>query len=250
MSKSRRKAAWDDLARPDSGRGVFGPDQLADLPEAAQGFLGAALSPGVALTPVVRLEMEGEIKLKDWTPFRARQVLRAGEGFVWEATAGRPPVVSKGGDSYWRGEGSLDFRLWGLIPVARDAGPDVDRSAAGRLAVETVAWAPQFLVPGSGARWSGVDSSTALVNVPAGETTFDVTVTVDDEGRLRQVSTLRWGKAGGVLDLHGFGGAVDEHRDITGVTIATRGRVGWWWGTDRQSEGEFFRYRVTDARIG
>jgi hypothetical protein len=27
-------------------------------------------------------------------------------------------------------------------------------------------------------------------------------------------------------------------------------RAGWWWGTDRQDEGEFFRAEITDAGRG
>ena len=72
-------------------------------------------------------------------PFRTRQVLRAGTGFVWEATVGKTPITFSGGETYWRGVGALDFRLWSVIPVARAVGPDIDRSAAGRLAAETVA---------------------------------------------------------------------------------------------------------------
>lgn len=250
MSGSRRAAAWEDLARPVSHRSVFQPDQLTGLPDAAQRFLGATLSPEVPLSPLVLLEMEGEIKLRDWTRFRGRQVLRAGEGFVWEATAGSPPITFKGADTYWKGAGGLDFRLWGVIPVVRASGADVDRSAAGRLAVETVAWAPQSLLPDMGAEWRGVDPDTAVVTVPAGENAFDVTITVDVQGRLRELTTQRWGDPEpGVFDLHTFGGAVDEHTAFAGITIATRGRVGWWWGTERQQEGEFFRFRVTDARF-
>lgn len=230
---------------------MFAPEETTDLPEVARRFLNSALSPGAEVAPTVLLETEGEIKLKDWVPFRGRQVLTAGEGFVWEATAGRPPVVFKGGDTYWKGKGSLDFRLWGLIPVVRASGPDVDRSSASRLAIETAAWVPQALTSRMGAQWRGVDPSTAVVTVPAGDQSLDVTITIDGEGRLIHLTTLRWGDPEpGVFDMHVFGGSIDAHSEFSGVTIATQGRVGWWWGTERQSEGEFFRYRITDARVG
>lgn len=48
--------------------------------------------------------------------------------------------------------------------------------------------------------------------------------------------------------LHAFGGAVEVHPDFDGVTIATAGRVGWWWGTERQADGDFSRYGINDAR--
>jgi hypothetical protein len=31
------------------------------------------------------------------------------------------------------------------------------------------------------------------------------------------------------------------------VTIGSVLRAGWWWGTDRQPEGEFFRAQITRA---
>lgn len=101
MSRYIRAAAWEDLARPAADREVFHPDQLTGLPDTTQRFLGAALSPDVVLSPVVLLEMEGEIKLKDWTWFRGRQVLRGGEGFVWGATAGRPAEIEAGDAAIW-----------------------------------------------------------------------------------------------------------------------------------------------------
>jgi hypothetical protein len=229
---------------------MFHPDETAGLPEPAQRFLNGALSSGVELASMVQLDMEGEIKLKGWIPFRARQVLRAKEGFVWEANGGKPPLIFKGGDTYWEGAGSLDFRMWGTIPVARAVGPDIDRSSAGRLAAETVAWLPQALTPQLGASWTPIDAHMATVTLPVRDTTVDVTITVDREGGLRELVLQRWGCPDpGVFDLHTFGGAFDDYITFDGVTVPTAGRVGWWWGTEEQSEGEFFRYRITDARF-
>jgi len=249
--KALRKAAWADLTRPTPSVGVFDPDDLGGLPDPARRFLNHALTPGVELVPTVYLEMKGEIKLKTWTPFRARQVLRAGEGFVWEATAGKAPIRFRGGDTFWNGFGSLDFRIWGTIPVARESGPDVDRSAAGRLAAETVFWAPQALTTQMGASWAPIDSTTAKVALPVREDTVNATLTVDYEGRLQEVVTQRWGDPD--PDKHGFhpfGAAVEGYGRFGGITIVTAGRVGWWWGTERQEEGEFFRFTLTEARIG
>lgn len=244
-----RAAAWDELTRPPPPRGTLDLDALADLPAPAQRLLHRALTPGMMLTPTVVLEMEGTIRLKAWTPFRGREVISAGTGFVWEATAGKPPLAVKGGDTFLRGTATLDFRLWRLVPVARASGSDTARSAAGRLAAETVVWAPQALTPQLGATWTPIDTTLANVTLRAGEHVATVTVTVDAHGRLQEVSTQRWGNPdSGEFGFYPFGGAVEEHADFDGVTIATVGRVGWWWGTERQADGEFFRYRITDMR--
>lgn len=244
-----RRAAWDDLASPAPAR-AFEPDTVADLPGPAQRLLTRTLAPGVALAPAVIIEMEGEIELEGWIPFRARQVLRPGHGLVWNATAGRLPLVFEGGDALWRGRGSLDFRLWGLFPVARAAGHDVDRSAVGRLAAETVVWAPQAMTPQMGATWSRGDENAAVVSLPVGGERVELTVTVNRDGLLEEVATRRWGDPDGrAFGYRPFGAAVDDHAEFDGITICTTGRVGWWWGTARQDEGEFFRFQITSARF-
>lgn len=248
---ARRRAAWEELTTPSGPPQAFDPATIVDLPDPARRLLERSIRPGSGLNPTVILRMVGEIKLKRWMPFRARQVIRVGEGFVWEATVGRPPVVFAGGDTLCRGQGCLDFRLWGVVPVARSAGSDVDRSAEGRLAAEMVAWAPQALAPQMGATWNGIDETQATVSLPIGHRRVDVTVAIDEVGRLNEITMERWGNPGSkVYELHRFGAAVAATGDVGGVTIASSGTVGWWWGTERQAHGEFFRYRLETDQPG
>ncbi len=247
---SERIQAWEHLAQPSSPVAVFDPMEVVDLPEPARRFLSYTIAPGTPITPTVILDMEGLIKLDRWMPFRAHQVLRAREGFVWKATVGDAPIVLRGGDAYRGGRGSLDFRLWGVLPVARSVGPDTDRSAAGRLAAETVAWAPQALTPQMGAAWTGIDETHATVAVPVGDGTVDVTIGVDRVGRLRELALQRWGNPDDeAFDLYSFGGDVDARAEFSGVTIATSGRVGWHWDTAQRESGVFFRYRITGVHL-
>ena len=246
-----RKKAWRDLAGPVGQFAEFDPETIVGLPAPARRLIERSVSPGTKLNPTVSLHMVGEIKLKKWVPFQARQILRVGEGFVWEAKAGKAPFTVRGGDTYWRGKGDLHFRLLGMIPVARASGPDIDRSAAGRLAIETVAWAPHGLTPQMGATWAGVDPNRATVSLPIRGQRLEVDVVVDQSGRLSEVSMERWGDPQSKeFALHPFGASVDEERTIGGLTIASAGCVGWWWGTERQREGEFFRYSIESGHCG
>ena len=36
------------------------------------------------------------------------------------------------------------------------------------------------------------------------------------------------------------------YRTFRGLTVPSAGRVGWFYGTDRWSKGEFFRFQLTD----
>jgi hypothetical protein len=40
-----------------------------------------------------------------------------------------------------------------------------------------------------------------------------------------------------------------RYSTFDGVTIPSAGRGGWFHGTDRWSEGEFFRYEFTDFHL-
>jgi hypothetical protein len=205
------------------------------LPAPAQRLLRHTLRPGVPLASVVMLDMTGEIRLRRWMPFRARQVLAARAGFVWAPRVERPPLAVTGANTDSEGRGSLDFRLWGLVLVARASAPDTDRSTAGRLAAETVVWLPRALTPAMGARWTAVDETRAIVNVPVDDQSVAVTVAVDRDGRPCDLSLQRWGTPDGrEPGAYPFGGDIDDERTFAGVTIASSGRVGWWWGTPRQ----------------
>lgn len=246
-----RRKAWRDLAGSVGQFAEFDPGTTAGLPAPAQRLIEHSVRSGAELNPTVSLHMAGEIKLKGWVPFQARQILRVGEGFVWEAKVGKAPFTVRGGDTFWRGRGDLDFRLLGIVPVARASGADIDRSAAGRLAIETVAWAPHGLTPQMGATWVDIDANRATVSLPIQGWRFEVAVTVDQSGRLSEITMERWGDPQSKeFALYPFGASVDEETTIGGLTIASAGSVGWWWGTERQEEGEFFRYKIESGHCG
>lgn len=227
----------------------FDPDTLTGLPAPARRFLARALPGGTPLARSVDIEATGRIRLGSaWWRFRSRQVLCAGLGFVWQPTVRRGPLRVTGADTYVDGAGTMAFRLYGLIPVAQASGPDTDRSAAGRLAAETVAWLPQACAPQSGAAWSAIDDHRAKVTVPTPAGPSDVTVTVDDDGRLRATWMMRWSDAASPPAERPFGGPVTaEHTTAAGVRIAGDGAVGWEWDSRGWADGEFFHYHVDAA---
>jgi hypothetical protein len=83
------------------------------LPPNARRWLTHALPSGRPAPGRVFLRIEGEIRLKGWTPFRSREVLAPRSGFAWEATAGRFPMVIRGMDYYVAGAGGMRWRVAG-----------------------------------------------------------------------------------------------------------------------------------------
>lgn len=253
MTVAFAASTWEAL---EADRGVesgpFDPASLDALPLPAQRLLSAALPAGTPLDSVVRLDMTGDIKLAGrWLPFTAQQILRAGVGFVWTPIVGGRIIRFVGADALGPDGARLEFRLHGRIPVARASGPDVERSAAGRLAAETVAWLPQQITPQAGARWEAIDDHRAAVTLDTGERDTRVEVGVDRRGRIDSIGVQRWNNSAKSPAEEPFGGSVHsafEHRD--GVRIAGTGTVGWDWNTPQQGNGEFFRYRITAAAFG
>jgi hypothetical protein len=168
-------------------------------------------------------------------------------GFVWSA---RAAGVISGSDRYVDGEGRASWRLAGLVPVMRAAGADVSRSAAGRAGAESV-WLPTALLPCYGVRWTAESAARITAHFRVGTVPVQLRLRLDEGGRPLSFVFDRWGDPGGsgTWGWHPFGGEVTEHRTFNGITIPSAGRIGWYFGTDRWPEQQFFRYRITDLHL-
>ncbi len=228
----------------------FDPSTLDGLPGPARRFLAAAIPAGSPLHRRVELHMTGRIKLGIWFPFTARQILVAGRGFVWQPVVGGRLVRFVGADALGPDGARMRFRLHDRITVVDASGPDVDRSAAGRLAAETVAWLPQVLTPQAGAQWRPLDDRRATVILDGPDGPTEVDVTVDADGAITELSLQRWNDSAKPPAFTAFGGMVTRTFDADGVRIAGEGTVGWNRGAPDQDDSVFFHYQITDARFG
>jgi len=221
---------------------MFQAEMVEDLPGPAHRFLLQAIAPGTALAGAVELAMHGELRLapdRDPTPFVAEQTLMPPETFVWRARTRGSLIRIRGFDRYEAGKGEMRWRLWGLIPVVRATGPDVTRSAAGRLAMEAVL-VPSTLVPGRGATWEAVDEDRSRFRMEVGDEVVETTLEVDRDGRPVRAMAMRWSERAGpgyepfVVEMSG------ELR-ADGYTIPSRVSAGWSLG----SEEEFRFFEAT-----
>lgn len=223
---------------------TFSDRDIEGLPVPVRRYFSAAIAPGTPIAGAVNLHMRGSIKLGTrWLPFRARQVLAPHDGGVWSA---RVAGVISGSDRYTDGQGEMSWKLFGLIPLMHAAGADISRSAAGRFGAEAM-WVPTTLLPSFGVSWS-VESDEEIV---AHHRIHDVKLTLrfrlDHDGLIRSMWFPRWGDpdSTGTSALHPFGVEVTANGTFAGLTIPRAGRGGWFHGTDRWDEGEFFRYDIT-----
>lgn len=239
------RTLWSELAAQGDGE-PFQPGMVADLPDPARRLLLRAIAPGTPLARSAELEMRGEIRLapeRDPLTLRAGQVLAPPDGFIWRAQAWRGLLRIGGFDRYGRGEGEVRWLLWGLVPVVRAVGPEVTRSAAGRLAMEAVLF-PPALLPGRGAVWEPVDAGQARFRLTVGDETVTTTVVVDPEGRPLRASAMRWSEdAGPGYDL--FAVELGGELRSGGYTIPSELAAGWRLG--QEDEFRFFRATLERA---
>jgi hypothetical protein len=242
---AERDRAEDRLVIPPAG--TFDRDALTDLPEPVRRYLRFAIADRTPLEQSARVSMRGRIKLGRWLPFRATEVIAPHNGFVWRARVAGG--LFAGSDRFVDGEGALDWRLAGLIPVMRASGEDVSRSAAARAGGEAQ-WLPTALVPQVGVAWSVLDDDVIVASLSVGGVPVEVRQRIDATGRPLSTVFDRWGDPDdtGTWGWHPFGGEMWAVRTFHGLTIPTAGRMGWHYGTERWPEGEFFRYEITDVR--
>ncbi|HET9252029.1 MAG TPA: DUF6544 family protein [Candidatus Eisenbacteria bacterium] len=223
------------------------PEDLSHLPEAAQRYLRHAIAPGAPLATAVRLTMRGEIKLRQWMPFEAEEVIHAQRGMIWKARVGSGLGQFRGTDRIVDGQGSMNWRILRILPVVRGSGPDISRAGAGRLAAELL-WLPSMLLA-PGVFWSGFHPSRVQASLTVQGHPASVNFSVGDRGELSSISLLRWGNPEGeAFRLVEFGGFSEGESTFGGYTIPSRLRAGWYFGSDRfYKEGEFFRVTITAA---
>ncbi|MBX6356308.1 MAG: hypothetical protein IRZ05_10710 [Micromonosporaceae bacterium] len=234
---------WALLAAPSPMVTPFDPAMVAHLPEPARRWLNHAIAPGTPLRRSAELEMHGEVRLGSWRRFEARQVLAPPEGFVWAVTTHLAGLPMHGYDRYTRGTGQMCHKLFGVVPVVSATGPDLTRSAAGRLASEIV------FVPAAAAAadvaWRSVDERDVVALLSCGGWTHEVTLTVGPSGALEKVTVPRWARVGrGPYREHLFAAVVDDEATFGGYTIPSRITAGWGYRTGQWAEGAFIRQTI------
>ena len=246
VDDSRVNRIWSSLQVSEKPEGIFSPEMVEGLPDVVQRYLLHAIQPGTPLARQVELKMSGTIKPRDdasWMPLQATQILTPGRGFIWKAKAKAVgPVFMRVTDHYANGMGRMHVSLFGLLPMVNVSNPDIAKSAAGRLLVESC-WLPTAFLPQHGAVWQEVDSLHAKVTLTVDDLTATLTLTINEEGHLKEVVLLRW--KDDIKEFVPFGVAVEKEKEFSGYTIPLRLRGGWWYGTERYSE--FVQFKIEQS---
>jgi hypothetical protein len=116
----------------------------------------------------VWLSQRGEMRLKlgdPWRRFTAEQVISIHKpGFAWLARMQATPLASaRILDCYVDGEGLLEARLFGSLPLARAAGPQAGKGELMRYLAE-LAWAPHAMLYNRKLSWREIDATAVEVS--------------------------------------------------------------------------------------
>jgi hypothetical protein len=225
--------------------GTFDPSTIAALGPATRRYFTASIAPGTPLHRSARLRMRGHIKIGRWLRFTATEELNPLRGFVWRARVAGGLIT--GSDRYVDRSAAMQWKLCGVVPIVRAAGPDLTRSAAARAGAESL-WLPTAMLPGTGVEWHDEGANTVSVQFSVDDVPLRIDYQLDERGQVRSGVFDRWGDPDrtGSWGWHCCGGDVTAYRTFGGITIPSAGSLGWHYGTDRWPHGEFFRYEITD----
>jgi uncharacterized protein DUF6544 len=175
------------------------------IPEIVQSFARCA-APDNPVPRTIRLRQSAEMRAQPrgaWRRLVAEQVIRVHEpGFVWLARVRMAPLLHAHVlDCYVGGEGFVEVRLFGSLPVARADGPQIAKGELMRYLAE-LAWAPPALLHNPHLSWREIDAATVEVSAAS----------ADGPARVRL--TFENGEIAGIA-------ADDRPRAIRGRTVPT-----------------------------
>ena len=194
---------------------------------------------------VVVLAQEGEMRLAGdrWWRFRAVQELWAEEvRFCWRARFRLFRVE----DSYAGGDGRLDARLLGLVPIVRARGPELSVGEAYRYLGE-LPWVPPAWTRNPALEWRELDERTREVAAAVAGARAVVRIELDERGDAVSVSAAaRPALEGKGTVERPWGGAFADYRTLGGLRVPARGEA-WWDLPDGRRP--YWRGRVTALEV-
>lgn len=224
------------------GQEVVTEDALAGLPEPVGRWLRWSGVVGKKRPATVRLRQSGELRLGNsgWFPFVAEEYFTIDPpAFIWAARMTMVPGVTViGRDRLVDGEGSIEMRLLGLVPVARDTGPEMDRGALLRYLNE-IMWFPAAGLSPS-ISWEAVDSESARATITHAGVSASATFRFDRDGRLTDMVADRYDReAGRVLP---WSTPISDYGEFGGVRVPVAGEAVYARG---EGDIPYIRLRVT-----
>jgi uncharacterized protein DUF6544 len=190
----------------------------------------------------VRFAQDGEMRLapdQPWRKFRAEQwTSGASIDFSWRAWVGMAPFAPvRVVDRFERGNGALTVSAFGLLPIARGRGPEIDRGEVLRALAE-LPWRPFAFRQMPHATWEAAGVGALRATFDDGRTKASAVLEIDGEGRVMGGSADRPRLDGKSVVETKWSGAFGDYRTFGRVRIPTSAEVAW-----RLPDGPFKYWR-------
>jgi hypothetical protein len=146
--------------------------------------------------------------------------------FEWRARF-KPAGFLRVVDRYAAGEGVLEARLLGLLPVMRQKGPELAVSEALRYLAELV-WAPHAMVANRRLEWRKLDEQHLEVATHVGPTRAAVRLELDADGDIVGARVDDRPRAEGKqVARRPWVGSFGDYAVVDGIRLPTHGEVRW-----------------------
>jgi hypothetical protein len=219
-------------------------EDLRILPEPVQRWLRWSGAVGKPIPSTIRLKQKGELRVGDlgWLPFTAEEYYCTNPpGFVWTANTRMAPGISVlGKDSYLHGRGALEMRVLGLVPVARDSGPEMDQGDLLRYLNEIMWFPAGALIPEI--TWEPVDDVCARATMTHGGVSGTAVFSFDTEGRPTNMTADRHDRESGAVVP--WSTPISAYGEFDGLRVPTTGEALYSHDTGDLS---YIRLTVTDV---
>jgi hypothetical protein len=229
--------------------GVSTLGREGELPVLARRYLARALPSGGSVPRRVRVTQEGEMWLKPGgraRPFRAVEDFSVEEvAFTWRARFRILPLMAlRVVDEYAAGQGRLEARLLGLVPVMRQSGQAASEGEAMRYLAE-IPWVPHAMLANRQLEWRELDAHTVEVATSVGPARVAVELEFDAAGDIVSAfSPARPHPEGKTVVPRPWGGVFRDYGVIGGIRIPTDAEVRW-----QLPEGPFTYWQCTIASV-
>jgi hypothetical protein len=203
----------------------------SELPAALEPYVERALPDLEKMPRRVRIRQVGEMWLKPGArpkSFSAVQEYAVDNvAFIWRARfkiAGFATLRVV--DRFRRGEGSLESRLFGSIPLTREKGPAVSEGQAFRYLGE-LPWVPQAFLANHDVDFTELDARHVEASTEAGGTRVALTIELGEDGDITGVSAAARPR----LEDNGtptpWSGSFSDYAELSGVRLPKKAEVRW-----------------------
>ena len=220
-----------------------------EIPELMRAFALRGLAGRDGMPRAVRLTQEAEmLRGEDWSPLVARQHIAIAEpGFAWVAEQpGWPVPAVRVIDRFTGGNGLLEVRLFGSIPLARVEGSDADVGEAMRYLVE-LPWVPDAILSNQSITWRQVDANAIEAELSLSSRPAIVRYRFDDAGNVEKISAKdRPDVSSGETVLREWRGLFSDYAEINGRRIPRAAEVGY---VDSGVYAPYLRVRVSSYEM-